>query len=82
MNLVPCKIAELGRDPKANLYRLIKAFANSDAECALVEGADKHYARINSGVRAMNAAVKRYGVPGIRATNVNGQIYLIKEYEK
>lgn len=82
MNLVPCKIPELEKSPKANLYRLIKAFANSDAECALVEGAVNHYARIDSGVRAFNEAIRRYKVAGIRATNINGQIYLIKEYKK
>lgn len=79
MKLIPCKKSDLKKEPKANIFRLIKEFTNSGAECALVQGGAEHYATPNVGVRAINSAFKRYKVYGAKARNIDGQIYLIKE---
>lgn len=79
MNLIPCKKSDLRKTPRSNLYRLIKEFANSDAECALVAGGVAHYANGSSGARSINSAIKRYKFAGIRATFNDGQIYLVRE---
>lgn len=79
MTLIPCKKSDLRKTPRANLFRLIKQFANSGEECALVQGGAEHYVNPNVGARAINGAIKHYKVYGVKATNNDGQIYLIKE---
>ena len=79
MNLIYCKKSDLKKEPKANLFGLLKQFTNSGAECALVEGGAEHYKDANVGARAIKDAIKRYKVYGVKVSNVGGQIYLIKE---
>lgn len=79
MNLMYCKKSDLRKTPRSNLFRLIKQFAESDAECALVQGGAEHYVHPNVGARALNEAIKRYKFAGIKASHNDGEIYLIKE---
>lgn len=79
MNLIPCKKSDLRKAPRTNLFRLIKEFSESGAECALVQGGAEHYASPNVGARAINGAIKLYKFAGIKASNNDGEIYLIKE---
>ena len=79
MNLIPCKKSDLRKTPKTNLFRIIEQFADSGAECALVAGGAEHYADPNVGARSLNLAIKRYKFAGIKASNNDGEIYLIKE---
>ena len=79
MNLIPCKKSELKKTPKTDLFRLIKDFANSDAECALIAGGTEHYCTPNCGATTINRAIKQHKVPQIKAIINDGEIYLIKE---
>lgn len=79
MKLIPCKKSELKKTPKSNLFRLLKEFANSGAECALIEGATEHYCTSNCGANTINRAIKNYKIPQIKAIVNGGEVYLVKE---
>lgn len=79
MNLIPCKKSDMRKTPRANTYKLVKDFVNSGAECALVAGADKHYANHNVGARSITATIKRYNIVGVKAVANDGKVYLVKE---
>lgn len=79
MKLISCKKSDLRKTPRTDLFRLIKEFANSGAECALVAGGETHYANPNVGTRSINGAIKLYKFAGIKAIANDGKIYLIKE---
>lgn len=79
MNLIPCKKSELKRTLKSGLFHLIKEFADSDAECALLAGATVHYSTPNSATTTINRAIMNYKIPHIKAIVNGGEVYLIKE---
>lgn len=79
MNLIPCRKSDLKKTPKTDLFRLIKEFANSDAECAVIVGATKHYCTPNCGANTINRAIKNYKIPRMKAIVNDGKVYLVKE---
>lgn len=81
MHLVPYDKSKLKRTPKTNLFKLVKEFVDSDADCAMVAGAAEHYATPSVGATTINESIKRYKFAQIRAVVNNGEIYLVKEYK-
>lgn len=79
MNLVACKKSDMRKTPRENIYKLIMEFVRSDAECALVAGAEVHYANHNVGARSITAAIKRYKIAGVKAVANDGKVYLVRE---
>lgn len=83
MNLVVCNKAELENldyYKKSNVLKLIDEFAESDMDCARIEGST--HKTSNSCQNSFNNAIKRYKKSGIRCVQRSGACYLIKETTK
>lgn len=80
MRLTPYKKEEMhniGGYKKTEMQMLLEEFAESDLDCAKVEGwAHKNASSCMSSFRS---AINRYKMTGIRCMVRNKEVYLIKE---
>ena len=79
MNFVACDISELktGAYKKYGNFKLLTAFAESDLDCAKIEGYS--HKTVYSCAHSLNASIKRYRMYTIEAFVRNGNVYLIKK---
>lgn len=78
MTLVPCKIEEIKkRGSKSNLYKCIKEFYESDAECVRIENSEHKNAKVCRECFAIS--IKRHGFTQfVKAVQRGDEVYLVK----
>ena len=79
MKLVPYnkKDLEVMIYKRTKNYEILLQFAESDMDCALVEGWEAKSAGVKAG--NLNKSIKRFRMTHIRAICRKGKVYLIKE---
>ena len=55
-------------------FAILNEFADNDATAAMIEDID-----LKNPQTAINSAIKRYGMTGIKCISRNNRLYLIKE---
>ena len=67
--------------PKANLFRLLSEFADSEMICVEVDGFKDRYAHASSCQASLHTAIKRYGF-AMRVFTRDKRVYIVKEIHK